>query len=63
MILADLDSAIKNVEDTAFNLPGLQDPGEPGVDVGAELGQDLQLAIEMFNGAYRRLEALFQEED
>ena len=63
MILADLDSAIKNVEETADNMYGLEDPGEPGIDMGAEMSQDLMLAVEMLNGVFKRLEALFQEAD
>ena len=63
MILADLDSAIKNVEETADNMYGLEDPGDPGIDMGTEMSGDLMRAIEMLNSAYRRLEALFQEND
>ena len=63
MILADLDSAIKNVEETADNMYGLEDPGDPGIDMGSEMSGDLMRAIEMLNSAYRRLEALFQEQD
>ena len=63
MILADLDSAIKNVEETADNMYGLEDPGEPGLDMGTEMSQDLMLAVERLNGVFKRLEALFQETD
>ena len=63
MILADLDSAIKNVEETAENMYGLEDPGDPGIDMGAEMSGDLLRAVEMLNSAYKRIEALFQEQD
>ena len=61
-ILVDLDRAIKNVEETAENMYGLEDPGEPGIDMGTEMSQDLLLAVEMLNSTFRRLEALFQEQ-
>tara|TARA_Y100000592_G_scaffold97341_1_gene167868 strand:+ start:4269 stop:4619 length:351 start_codon:yes stop_codon:yes gene_type:complete len=63
MILADLDSAIRNVEETAKSMYGLESPGDPGVDHGAELAEDLQLAAEMLDGVFRRLEALFDGQD
>ena len=62
-ILVDLDRAIRNVEETAENMYGLEDPGDPGIDMGTEMSQDLLLAVEMMNSAYKRLEALFQEID
>ena len=63
MILADLDSAIRNVEETADNMYGLEDPGDPGIDMGTEMSGDLMRAVEMLNSAFKRLEALFQEQD
>ena len=63
MILVDLDSAIKNVEDTADNLYGLELPGDPGMAVGDEMAEELKGTIELLNSAYRRLEAYFEEMD
>ena len=61
MILVDLDSAIKNVEETADNMYGLEDPGDPGIDMGTEMSEDLMRAVAMLDGVFKRLEALFQE--
>ena len=63
MILADLDVAIRNVEETADNMYGLEDPGDPGIDMGTEMSEDLMRAVAMLNSAFKRLEALFQEEE
>ena len=62
-ILVDLDRAIRNVEETAENMYGLENPDDPGIDMGTEMSQDLLLAVEMMNSAFRRLEALFQGQD
>lgn len=63
MILSDLDSAIKNVEETADNLYGLEDPGDPGMGAGDEMAEELKGAIAMLNNAYRRIEAYFEDID
>jgi hypothetical protein len=40
---------------------GLQDPGDPGIDMGTEMSEDLMRAVAMLDGVFKRLEALFQE--
>ena len=59
-MLADLNSVATAIEEIAAGLYGLQDPGEPGVQVGDEMAQDLEMQVERLNTFFRSLEAHFE---
>ena len=61
-LLSDLDKAASRAEETANGLYGLQDPGDPGLQVGDELAIDLEGTVEMLNNLYAALELYFDDE-
>ena len=62
-MLADLNSVVTSIEEIAAGLYGLQDPGEPGVQVGDDMAQDLEMQIERLNQFFRSLEAHFESSE
>lgn len=58
-IQAELASIIDSVQELANGLYGLQDPGDPGVQAGDEMGSALELQVERLNVVFDKLEAYF----
>ena len=62
-LLTDLTRTADAIQEIADGLYGLQDPGDPGMQVGDEMGESLGLQVERLNGLFDRLEAYFEQAD
>ena len=62
-LLSDLNMVVTSIEEIAAGMYGLQDPGDPGVQAGDEMAQDLEMQIERLNGFYKQLQAHFESMD
>ena len=59
-LLADLSSIMDSIGGIANGMYGLQDPGDPGMQVGDEMAGDLELQVERLNGFFTQLETYFE---
>ena len=62
-LLADLSKISDSIQEIADGMYGLQDPGDPGLQVGDEMGSDLSLQVERLNSFFDKLQAYFETVD
>ena len=62
-LMVDLDSITSAIEEIASGLYGLQDPGEPGMALGDEMAQELEMQVERLNDFYQKIVAHFESMD
>ena len=60
VLLADLSSILDSIGEIANGMYGLQDPGEPGLQLGDEMAGDLELQVERLNSFFTQLETYFE---
>ena len=62
-LLGELNDILQNIEETANELYGLVDPGDPGIPAGDQMGDAIALQIERANSLYEKLVAHFESMD